>query len=79
MGEPRSFLSSPGVFTEVLHLFLGTGIDATATAHEHAEVIEIHWVPLAEAYEWALNGKIRDGKTIMGLLRAQHVREARQA
>jgi 8-oxo-dGTP pyrophosphatase MutT (NUDIX family) len=65
-----SYLSSPGVFTEVIHLFLATDLHAAATAHEAAEVIEVHWVPLEEARRWALDGTIRDGKTALGLLRA---------
>ena len=67
-----SYLSSPGVFTEVLHLFLATDLTLAETAHEHAEVIEVHWVPLAQAYEWAVSGEIRDGKTAIGLVRARH-------
>jgi 8-oxo-dGTP pyrophosphatase MutT (NUDIX family) len=63
-------LSSPGVFGEVLHLFRATGIEPATVAHEHSEVIEIHWVPFAEAYEWALNGTIRDAKSVIGLARA---------
>jgi 8-oxo-dGTP pyrophosphatase MutT (NUDIX family) len=69
-----SYLSSPGVFSEVLHLFLATGIEPAAAAHEQAEVIEVHWVPFNEACEWAENGHIRDGKTAIGLLRARYVR-----
>lgn len=64
-------LSSPGVFTEVLHLYLATAIAPAATAHERAEVIEIHWLPLATACEWALTGNITDSKTVIGLLRAR--------
>ena len=64
-------LSSPGVFTEVLHLFLATGIVPAATAHERAEVIEIHWLPLETACEWALASTITDAKTVIGLLRAR--------
>jgi len=69
-----SYLSSPGIFTEVLHLFLATGVEAAASAHEHAEVIEVHWVPFRQACEWAESGRIRDGKTAMGLIRARYVR-----
>ena len=69
-----SYLSSPGIFTEVLHLFLATGIEPAAVAHEQAEVIEVHWVPFGEACDWAESGQIRDGKTAMGLLRARYVR-----
>jgi len=64
-------LSSPGVFTERVHLFLASGIMPAAKAHERAEVIEIHWVPLAEACRWALDGTITDAKTALGLLRAR--------
>lgn len=63
-------LSSPGVLTERLHLFLATGISPAATAHESAEVIEVHWIALAAACDWALDGTIADCKTAIGVLRA---------
>jgi 8-oxo-dGTP pyrophosphatase MutT (NUDIX family) len=66
-----TYLSSPGVFTEVLHLYLATGIDPATAARERAEVIEVHWVPLDTACRWALDGTVTDGKTIVGLLRAR--------
>ena len=65
-------LSSPGVFTEVIHLFLARGLTATPARPEPNEVIEVHWVALAEARRRALEGDIRDGKTVVGLLRAVH-------
>ena len=64
-------LSSPGVFAEVIHLYLATGIAPATTAHERAEVIEIHWLPFATACDWALAGTITDSKTVIGLLRAR--------
>ncbi len=66
-------LSSPGVFSERLHLYLATGLSAAAAAHEAAEVIEVHWVPLAQACAWALDGTITDCKTALGLLRARNM------
>ena len=68
-----SYLSSPGVFSEVLHLFLATDLETAAVAHEPSEVIEVHWVAFAEACQWAESGEIRDGKTALGLLRARHM------
>jgi ADP-ribose pyrophosphatase len=65
-----SVLSSPGVFGEVLHLFLARELTPAAAAHEHSEVIEVHWVPFAQACAWAQDGTIRDAKTALGLLRA---------
>jgi 8-oxo-dGTP pyrophosphatase MutT (NUDIX family) len=66
-----SCLSSPGVLTERVHLFLASGISPADLAHERAEVIEVHWVPLIEACQWALDGTVSDCKSIVGLLRAR--------
>ena len=64
-------LSSPGVFSERLHLFLASGIGAASAMHERAEVIEVHWVPFAQACTWAIDGTIADCKSALGLLRAR--------
>jgi ADP-ribose pyrophosphatase len=53
---------------------MATGIEPAVAALEKAEVLEVHWMPFAQAYEWAVSGKIRDGKTAIGLVRAQHFR-----
>ena len=45
-------------------------------AHEPAELIEVHWVPIEEACRRALAGEINDGKTALGLLRARAQLEA---
>jgi 8-oxo-dGTP pyrophosphatase MutT (NUDIX family) len=67
-----AYLSSPGVFSEVLHLYLALDLVAAAAAPESNEVFEVHWVPFADACRRALDGDIRDGKTAIGLLRAAH-------
>ena len=64
------YLSSPGVLTEVVHLFLAEGLSEVAASPEEHEVLEVHWWPLDEALNMALDGRIRDGKTIVGLFRA---------
>lgn len=65
-----SYVSSPGVFTEIIHLFLASDLTAVAAAPEAAEVMEVHWVPLSEALQRAASGDITDGKTALGLWRA---------
>jgi ADP-ribose pyrophosphatase len=62
--------SSPGVFTEVIHLFLARELTPGETAHEHGELIEVHWVPFATALERCQSGEITDAKTLIGLFRA---------
>jgi ADP-ribose pyrophosphatase len=69
-----AFYSSPGVFTEVIHLFLATGLTPAASSPEDDEVFQVEWWPLALAAERARNGELTDAKTIVGILRA----EARQ-
>jgi 8-oxo-dGTP pyrophosphatase MutT (NUDIX family) len=62
--------SSPGVFTEVIHLYLATELVPAKAAPESAEVFQVEWWPLEQAVEKALNGELTDGKTIIGILRA---------
>jgi hypothetical protein len=33
-------------------------------------VIEVHWLPLREAWGKAVDGEYQDGKTLVGLLRS---------
>jgi len=62
--------SSPGVFAEVIHLYLARGLSEVDLGHEGDEVIEVHWVSLDQALDWCLDGTITDAKTLIGLYRA---------
>jgi 8-oxo-dGTP pyrophosphatase MutT (NUDIX family) len=64
------FVSSPGVFTEVVHLFLATGLTTARAQPEASEVFEVRWIALDRALALALRGDISDGKTVVGLARA---------
>jgi ADP-ribose pyrophosphatase len=66
-------VSSPGVFTEVVHLYLARGLQRVEATPEAAEVFETAWVPMEEALSRAIDGDIIDGKTIVGLCRAANV------
>ena len=65
-----SYFSSPGVFTEVIHLYLATDLTHASAAPEADEVFQVEWWPLQTAVERALNGELTDAKTIIGILRA---------
>ena len=65
-----SLLSSPGVFSEVIHLYLAQGLSAARSQLEDSEVLEVHWVSFRQALDMALSGEIRDAKTSVGLFRA---------
>jgi len=63
-------ISSPGVFTETVHLFLARDLSEVPNQVEPHEVFEVHWLPLPQAIAWAREGEIRDAKTLAGLFRA---------
>ena len=65
-----NMVSSPGVFTEIVHCYLATELTACELQHEPGELIEVHWLPLQEAYEWAISNKINDAKSVIALCRA---------
>jgi ADP-ribose pyrophosphatase len=64
------YVSSPGVLSEIVHLFLATRLVAGEARPESGEVFEIQWLPLGQALGLALSGDISDGKTVVGLARA---------
>ena len=65
-----AYFSSPGVFTEVIHLYLATHLSPAASAPEAGEVFQVEWWPLDLAVARALSGELTDAKTIIGILRA---------
>jgi 8-oxo-dGTP pyrophosphatase MutT (NUDIX family) len=64
-------VSSPGVLTEVIHLYLAQELTPIAARTEEHEVIEVHWLPWPEALRMAEGGDIEDAKTLAGLMRAR--------
>ena len=63
-------ISSPGVFTEIVHLFLARNLTHVQNNVETHEIIEVHWVPFVEALAWVQANEITDAKTVVGLFRA---------
>ncbi|HEX4153064.1 MAG TPA: NUDIX hydrolase [Steroidobacteraceae bacterium] len=70
------YLPAPGIFTEVIHLFLAEGLATGAARPDADEELEIDWVPFAEALERVARGEWNDGKTAMALLRTQYRRDS---
>jgi ADP-ribose pyrophosphatase len=71
-------ITSPGVFTEIIHLYLAEGLEEAPAAPEEHELFEVYWLPLRDALERALTGAIEDSKTIVGLARAARSLEVRE-
>jgi len=62
------FFVSPGYCTELLHVFAATGLSQGTAEPEADEDLDQRWFELAEAVAMCLDGRIRDAKTICGLL-----------
>lgn len=61
------FFSSPGVLTEVIHLFLAQDLEPADASPEDHEVLEVTWVPLKDAIALAASGRLQDAKSLIGL------------
>jgi 8-oxo-dGTP pyrophosphatase MutT (NUDIX family) len=66
------FLPAPGIFTEVIHLYMARDLTVGAPAPDADEELEIQWLPIDEAAGMVLRGEWNDGKTGLALWRAQN-------
>jgi len=66
------FIPAPGIYTEVIHLYLARGLELGTPAPDADEELEQQWLPLDVAVRHVLTGEWNDGKTVVALLRAQH-------
>jgi ADP-ribose pyrophosphatase len=72
------FYASPGFLDETMTIYLARGLRAGEARPEPDEKIATKFFTLLEARRMALNGRIRDAKTICGILwLAQTARPAR--
>jgi ADP-ribose pyrophosphatase len=62
------FYVSPGFLDETMTIYLAQGLRAGEAQPEPDEKIAIEFFTLSEARRMALNGRIRDAKTIAGIL-----------
>lgn len=73
-----SFWTAPGFATELMHLYLATGIAGAAAdgrlTPDEDERLELRAVPLDEAVDLVLRNEIRDAKSILGILWLERLR-----
>jgi len=62
------FYASPGFLDETMAIYLARELTLGEAQPEEDESIECKLVPLSETIEMVLSGRIRDGKTIAGVL-----------
>ena len=67
-------LASPGGFTEVLHLYMATGLTFGSQHPDEDEFISFERVPFDALLDRCLSGELRDGKTVAGVLKVYALR-----
>jgi ADP-ribose pyrophosphatase len=65
--EGPRFYTAPGFCTELMHLYLATGLSDTAAGGDADEELEPSWMTLADALAAIDDGRIMDAKTIAGV------------
>ena len=75
----HTFFTSPGVLDERMHLFLASGLTRERPAREAGEQIENLPLPWDEALQLVDSGRIRDAKTLVGLMFYERRREREPA
>jgi ADP-ribose pyrophosphatase len=66
------FIPAPGIFSEIIHLYLARDLHVGAAAPDADEELELKWLPIRDAVDLILRGEWNDGKTALGLWRAQY-------
>jgi ADP-ribose pyrophosphatase len=75
--EPLAeFYTSPGFTNERMHVFVATDLSAAAQQLDATEQIRVVTMPLSDALDACVDGRIVDGKTIAAL-QIYHYRHAR--
>jgi ADP-ribose pyrophosphatase len=66
--EGPAFYTAPGFSTELLHLYLATNLHAVDVEPPEDEALERSWLTLADALTAIDDGRIRDAKSLVGIL-----------
>lgn len=64
---------TPAYLTEVIHMYIATGLEFSEQKLDEDEFLEVEKVPLEKAVEMVMKGEITDSKTQIGILKAWHI------
>lgn len=63
------FYPTVGYDTEVIYLYLATGLTATHQHLDPDEFLDVELFPLSQVVDWVMDGTIQDGKTQAAILK----------
>ncbi len=64
------YYGSPAILDERIYMYLATGLSFGETCKDEDEFLEVFRIPLSDAVQLVLDGKIPDGKTQAAIMRA---------
>lgn len=62
-----------GYANERIEIFLARDLEYVGRALDDGEFLDVFTLPLVEALDWARNGRIKEAKTVLGLMLAEKV------
>ena len=68
--EIASFYLAPGYSTELMHVFLATGLTPASLPQDEDEVIEVAPVPTSQVLAKVAAGELKDAKSLVAVLLA---------
>ena len=66
---------SPGYCSEILHLYLATGLRAGSAHPDEGEELNVEWYTLEELLDMCMRGEIKDAKTVVAILKTKRYLE----
>jgi ADP-ribose pyrophosphatase len=66
-----TFFLAPGYSTELMHVYLATGLSAGALTGDEDEYLSVERIPVREVYAMAESGGFHDAKTLGALMLAR--------
>ena len=70
--------SSPGILAERIYLYYAKDLTQGPTHPDDGEFVETVWLPYQDLVDKARRGEIKDGKTLVGILKASFLLDAGQ-
>jgi ADP-ribose pyrophosphatase len=64
-----SYWPAPGLSNELMNIYLATSLQADPLTKDGDEIIEVEPIPLNKLVGMALDGRLQDAKSVVGILR----------
>lgn len=72
------YFASPGFVSEAMNILIAEDLTLGEATPEEDERIELYMTPLSEVLQMIREDKIHDGKTLIGILFYEHLRQTRK-